>query len=76
MTTTIDAIFTGGLFKPINAIDLPENQQVRLFISPREPLSAAEWLTAAREHRRNMEARHGILPDSMEEIRANRYRDE
>ena len=76
MLTSIDAIYSGGVFRPIKAVDLPENQCVRLYVASHEPLGVVEWLSAVREHRRNIEARHGILPDSTDDIHADRYRDE
>jgi predicted DNA-binding antitoxin AbrB/MazE fold protein len=71
--TTIEAVYSGGVFKPVDTVDLPENQRVRIYIESRDALSVTEFLAAAREHRRSMEAQHGLLPDSTEIIRANRY---
>ncbi len=30
MTTTVEAVFQGGVFKPTRPVDLPENQRVTL----------------------------------------------
>jgi predicted DNA-binding antitoxin AbrB/MazE fold protein len=73
--TTIDAVYSGGVFTPVDKVDLPENQRVRIYVEPHSIVNLTEWLAAASEHRRNMEARHGLLPDSTEIIRADRNRD-
>jgi predicted DNA-binding antitoxin AbrB/MazE fold protein len=74
--TTIEAVYSGGVFKPVDTVNLPENQRVRIYIESREGLGVTELLAAAREHRRKMEARHVLLPDSTEIIRASRYGNE
>jgi len=74
--TTIEAVYSGGVFKPVDTVNLPENQRVRIYIESRDGLSIAEVLAASREHRRKMEARHGLLPDSTEIIRASRHGNE
>ena len=35
--TQIDAIFRNGVFKPLQEVNLPENQRVRLSVQPFEP---------------------------------------
>lgn len=40
MTTTVEAVYQGGVFKPIRPIDLPENQRVTIVVeTPNEPTS-------------------------------------
>ena len=43
--TIIEAVFSGGVFRPIGAVTLPENAHVRLTISSLPP-AVAEWLAA------------------------------
>lgn len=41
MTTTVEAIYQGGVFKPIRPINLPENQRVTIVVeSPNVPTNA------------------------------------
>lgn len=35
-TTVIEAVYQEGVFKPINAISLPENARVTVLVSPRD----------------------------------------
>jgi predicted DNA-binding antitoxin AbrB/MazE fold protein len=37
MTRVIEAIFSNGVLKPVEALDLPEQQRVRLMIEPINP---------------------------------------
>jgi hypothetical protein len=32
MTTTVEAVYQGGVFKPIRPVDLPENQRVTIVV--------------------------------------------
>jgi predicted DNA-binding antitoxin AbrB/MazE fold protein len=32
MTTTVEAVYQGGVFKPIGPVDLPENQRVTVVV--------------------------------------------
>ena len=76
MSSTIDAIYSGGVFKPIDSIVMAENQRVRLTIEPNNPQkNVAEWLEEVRAFHRQLESQHGIFPDCTEIIRADRYRD-
>jgi predicted DNA-binding antitoxin AbrB/MazE fold protein len=70
---TVEAIYSGGVFKPIEPLTLPENQRVRLTV---EPVSAVGWLDAVREFQRQVVANHGVLPDSTPDIAADRRRHE
>jgi predicted DNA-binding antitoxin AbrB/MazE fold protein len=70
---TVEAIYTGGVFKPIDPVTIPENQRVRLTIEPVDPTS---WLNAVQEFQRQLVASHGVLPDSTPDIAADRRRHE
>ena len=72
---TVEAIYSGGVFKPLDQVTIPENQRVRLTIEPTEPSDSADWLDAVREFQGRILASHGVLPDSTSEIAADRRRD-
>ena len=76
MIQTIDAIFGDGVFKPTEPVSLSENQRVRLTVETSPATNLRDWLTAAREFNRALVAKHGVLPDSTPEIRAERRRGE
>ena len=40
----VDAIYQGGVFKPLDAVRLPENQRVRLSVQPVEANDVRAWL--------------------------------
>ncbi len=42
MTKVIEAIYSDGLLKPVGALDLPEQQRVRLTIEPIDAASEAD----------------------------------
>ncbi len=70
---TVDAIYTGGTFKPLGNVSLAENQQVRLTVQSRTNDWAA-IIADLRAHRESLQAQVGILPDSTLDIRADRDR--
>lgn len=78
---TIDAIYQGGVFRPISSVDLPENQPVRLeIVTASEPAPdhialARAWLDGMRRGRKELFDKYGIFPDSTELIREDRNRD-
>jgi predicted DNA-binding antitoxin AbrB/MazE fold protein len=51
MRTTVDAIYAGGILRPLRALDLPENSTVRVVVEtgaepqgPQPQPERAEWL--------------------------------
>jgi predicted DNA-binding antitoxin AbrB/MazE fold protein len=50
MTTAVDAIYEGGVFKPESPVDLKENTKVHLVIEPASPAASEDdptgWKTA------------------------------
>jgi predicted DNA-binding antitoxin AbrB/MazE fold protein len=70
---TVEAIYSGGVFKPIDTVSIPENQWVRLTIEPYDP---ADWLAAVIEFQQQIAANHGVLPDGTPDIAADRRRHE
>jgi predicted DNA-binding antitoxin AbrB/MazE fold protein len=72
----VEAIYSSGVFKPLGQVSLAENQRVRLIIEPAGLSPSSEWLDAAQEFQRCLRAAHGVLPDSTNEIAADRRRHE
>ncbi|HEX4589843.1 MAG TPA: antitoxin family protein [Gemmataceae bacterium] len=75
MTTTIEAVYQGGVFKPTRPVDLPENQRVTLAVQPAPPDDVRTWLDALRETRARLQAEYGTFPDSTPGIAEDRMRD-
>lgn len=75
--TAIDAVYADGAFRPLTAVDLPENQRVRLSVEvpPDHKQAVADWLAAAAALREQIAAHVGILPDCTADIAADRRRD-
>ncbi len=76
--TTVEAVYQGGVFKPVGPVDLPENQQVRLTVESVEPVNrenAAEWLAALKRRHEEWLATRPPLPDSTPDIAEDRRRD-
>lgn len=70
--STVEAIYIGGVFKPLGEVPVSENQRVRLTIEPSEPSSIQNWLDAVEQFHRQLIANHGLLPDSTADIAADR----
>ena len=51
--TQVDALYQDGVFKPLQDVDLPENQRVRLNVQPVEGGDVQAWLTEVRELRQS-----------------------
>lgn len=75
MTTTVEAVYQGGVFKPVRPVDLPENQRVQVRIDAIRAENIQDWLTAVEEWQKDFVARHGYLPDSTYLIAEDRMRD-
>ncbi len=74
--STVEAVYSSGVFKPLGEVALAENQRVRLTIETHEGSPIAAWVDAAREFQRKLTAKYGVLPDSTPEIAADRRRHE
>ena len=73
----VEAIFEGGVFRPLQAVGLPEKQRVVLNFEPAKKLSTPEWLEQTRKVREEILRRRGSLgplPDSTPLIREDRDR--
>ena len=74
--TQIDAIYQGGIFRPLGEVGLRENQRVRLHIEPLEGSDARAWLEAVQQVQRRIVEERGYFPNSTPDIAADRARDE
>lgn len=66
-TTTIDAVYSGGVLRPLGEVKLEENERVRLTISPAPkplPPEVTEWLARTAAFRRECYNESGYFPDS------------
>lgn len=72
--TRVDAVYQGGVFRPLGDVGLEENQEVSLFVEPVPGRDALKWLEQARELQRQIMQERGVLPDSTPDIAADRSR--
>ena len=70
----VKAIYRHGVFEPLEPVDLPEERQVRLSFEPAEEQSVQTWLAEVRELQNRVFQREGYLPDSTQDIAADRRR--
>jgi predicted DNA-binding antitoxin AbrB/MazE fold protein len=73
--TQVQAIYEGGVFKPLQEVSLPEKQRVTLSVQPIQVEDVLPWLAEVKELRRQLFERHGYLPDSTADIAEDRLRD-
>jgi predicted DNA-binding antitoxin AbrB/MazE fold protein len=75
--TTIDAVYSGGVLRPLGEVKLEENQHVRLTIQPAQslPPAVAEWMAEAAALRQELFDKYGYYDDSTEIIASDRRRD-
>jgi predicted DNA-binding antitoxin AbrB/MazE fold protein len=72
--TTVEAVFSGGVFQPVGPVNLSENTRVIMRVSTVPP-AVAEWMAQAAAHREEMFAKYGYCYDSTELVAADRRRD-
>jgi predicted DNA-binding antitoxin AbrB/MazE fold protein len=72
----IDAVYQGGVFRPLAEVKLPENQRVRLNIQPIEQVDSNSWLKEVQQLQQRIVKQRGYFPDSTPDIAADRLRDE
>ena len=72
----IEAIYRHGVFEPLEPVNLPEEQRVRLSIEPAEKETVEVWLERVRAlHEQILRRRGGEpLPDSTPGIAEDRLR--
>lgn len=74
--TPVDAIYQGGVFKPLGPVDVAENATVRLHVEPVPARDVRAWAEKARANRQRLFEQHGYYPDISKEIAEDRARDE
>lgn len=76
-TTTIDAVYTGGVLRPLAEVNLEENQCVRLSVIKSLPLppDVVQWMLDTAAFRKECFEKYGYFPDSAEAVAADRRRD-
>jgi len=72
--TQVEAIYQGGVFKPLESVRLAENERVRLNIQPITLNQTAEWLQKVQKLQNEIIAIGGFFPDSTSDIAADRAR--
>jgi predicted DNA-binding antitoxin AbrB/MazE fold protein len=70
----VEAVYQGGVFKPLQSVALPENQHVRLTIHHMDPGDVRGWLAAVQERQHRIQMERGFFPDSSGEIAEDRRR--
>jgi predicted DNA-binding antitoxin AbrB/MazE fold protein len=70
----IEAIYRHGVFEPLEPVNLPEEQRVRLSIEPAEKETVEAWLERVQKRQAEIFQRQGYLPDSAKEIAEDRAR--
>jgi predicted DNA-binding antitoxin AbrB/MazE fold protein len=72
--STVEAIYQGGVSRPLEVVDLAENQRVRISVRPIEG-NAGSWLAEVRAVHEQLMARRGNFPVSTPDIAADRTRE-
>ena len=70
----IDAIYEGGVFKPMTQVMLRDHQRVRLQIQPIEERDARTWLELVEKLHRQILQTRPPFPDATLDIAADRAR--
>jgi len=70
--TQIEAIYENGMFRPLDAIVLAENQRVTLSVQTLAADDASAWLDRVRQRQRQIVAARGFFPDSAPDIAEDR----
>jgi predicted DNA-binding antitoxin AbrB/MazE fold protein len=72
--THIEAIYEGGVFRPLETVPLPEHQRVRLSIQPLSAEDVQTWWQRVSERRQQLLEELGTFPDSTPDIAEDRRR--
>jgi predicted DNA-binding antitoxin AbrB/MazE fold protein len=70
----IEAVYRHGVFEPLEPVNLPEEQRVRLSVEPAGGKTPEEWLQRVTRRRDAIFQRQGYLPDSTIDIAEDRAR--
>lgn len=68
----VEAVYVGGVFKPLAPVPLTENQKVELHFRPVERKSPLEWLREVQDYQRRIIETRGYFPDSTPDIAEDR----
>jgi predicted DNA-binding antitoxin AbrB/MazE fold protein len=71
----IEAIYQGGVFKPLTPVTLRENERVVLDVRSTTADAWAKWAGEANALQERIRAKYGVLPDSTPDIAEDRMRD-
>ena len=74
MTTRVDAIYQGGVFRPLEPVAFCENERVALSVQSIDKEDALAWANRVSRAREEAAQRYGILPDSAIDIAMDRMR--
>ena len=72
--SSVEAIYQGGVFKPVQGVGLMENQRVRLTVVPIQANDVRAWLAGVQERQARIRAQRGDYPDSAADIAEDRRR--
>ena len=73
--THVDAIYRNGVFNPLGAVALPENQRVRLSVHTLDADDDVRaWLARVQQRQQRIVAERGFYPDSAADIAEDRRR--
>lgn len=75
--TQVEAIYENGVLRPLSPLGLDEHEHVTVVIQPAKSgrRSKLAWLDELREHRRKLQDKYGVFPDSTQSIAEDRQRD-
>jgi predicted DNA-binding antitoxin AbrB/MazE fold protein len=72
----VQAIYQGGVFRPLGDVVLGENQRVWLNVQPIATQDARKWLDSVKRLQNRIVRERGYFPDSAPDIAQDRLRDE
>jgi predicted DNA-binding antitoxin AbrB/MazE fold protein len=72
--TQVNALYQDGVFKPLQEVDLPENQRVRLTVQSVKTRDVQVWLAQIEQRHQRIIAERGYFPDSALDIAEDRKR--
>jgi len=70
----VEAVYRHGVFQPLGPVDLADDQRVRLNIELAGLETPQSWLRQVQLVQAAVLKRQGVLPDSAQEIAADRQR--
>ena len=70
----VEAVYRHGVFQPLGPVDLADDQRVRLNIELAGLETPQSWLRHVQIVQAAVLKRQGVLPDSAQEIAADRQR--